>query len=184
MNNVHTQPQRGFTLFIAVIVSSLTVIIALAILGVSTTQLELAGFSRQSEVSFEAASAAAECIRFYDVSTAHGGTFDVPGDGSTQGSTAQVTCFGSTATNSNGAARSGTEQRFQWTWNTNTTCSIASVYKFYSTSGAVDMDSVGVTAYDCPSNVECTVVQARGYNAACNALSGSSVIERALFLVY
>lgn len=183
MNKRKLQQSKGFTLFIAVVVSSLMVIIALAVLGVARTQLELAGYARSSEISFQGATAVAECIRFHDVSTTNGGTFDVPGDGSDQASAAQITCLGSTVSNSNGRVASGEEQRFQFTWNTNQ-CAIASVYKFYDTSADVDMDGAGVTSYDCPEDVECTIVKARGYNAACNALSGTDVLERALLLVY
>lgn len=178
------QNSRGFTLLLAIIVSSIALAIGITIANLTLKQFLLSGVSRDSEMAFSAANAAVECLRYYDISLADGNTFDVPGDGSAQAEVANIQCFGQALNNLESEAVSGDEQRFQATWGTQNTCTDFSIYKFYSTSGDEDINVDGVSAGTCPEGAECTVIKARGYNRSCNSLTGSRVVERELTLVY
>lgn len=183
---------RGFTILIAIVVAGITLAIALSILSITLKQLSLGGIARESEIAFQAANAGVECIRFHDVAASEEDSFDVPGNGGEQTVRVSITCLGTATQNSAAGsdldylARSREEQRFTWTWDSNQVCTDVSVYKYYSTSGSVDMAPL-VTDRDCPDDVECTVVQARGYNAPCSAVTGSGaarIVERVLTYIY
>lgn len=179
--NTHTRSStrrqsRGFTVFIAIMVASLVLMIGLVLLDITRKQVRLAGIARESDIAFFAANAGLECVWFHDFQN---GRFSIspPDSGS-------VACFGTSATNQNGTPASGSEQLYAWTWGTEADrCSEVSVYKFLSTSGDVDMSSIGVER-TCPEGAECTVVKARGYNAACDGLEAVGVVEREVTTVY
>lgn len=181
--------KRGFTVLISIVIASIVIAIALSIMGITMKQLTLAGIARESEVAFQAANAGVECIRFYDISASNGDSFDVPGNGTEQSTRTTLSCLSgvvlNTASSSDGdyLAASGEEQLFTWTWDSGSVCTDVSVYKFYSSSGVEDMDPL-ITDRDCPEGVECTVIKARGYNAPCNAISSSRVVERELTVIY
>jgi Tfp pilus assembly protein PilE len=59
-------PQRGFTLLIAVILSSVVLAIGLALLDISYKQLVLASVAKNSQYAFYAADSALECALYYD----------------------------------------------------------------------------------------------------------------------
>jgi Tfp pilus assembly protein PilX len=61
-----TQPQRGFTLLIAVILASVTLALALALLDVAYKQITLAFAAKHSHYAFAAADTALECALYYD----------------------------------------------------------------------------------------------------------------------
>jgi len=185
MNNTLVQQHtRGFTILIAVVVASIVLSIGLAMLGIVFKQLQISGVAHESETAFHAAYAGAECAEYYDGSETQN-EFDVPGDGSLQGSATSITCMEVTAANSNGRVRSGEEQRFEFTWDGGDACTIVSFYKFYSTSSSqsVVVDGTQMRS-DCPVGAECSVVKSRGYNASCNALTGSRVVEREITTVF
>jgi hypothetical protein len=176
--------RRGFTLFIAIVTAAIVIAIALALLDVTRKQVKLAGIAYQSEIAFQAANAGLECVRFYDVSQSHGGRFDVPSDGST-GALASPECFGNEPDEKGGTAKSGSAQWYEWTWADGTRCTDVSVYKFYDASDPEPVVIDGRTVRsDCPAGVECTVIKARGYNGACNAVGVEGSIERELTAVY
>jgi len=58
--------QRGFTLIIAVILSSVSLALAMALLDVSYKQVTLALSAKQSNYAFAAADTALECALYYD----------------------------------------------------------------------------------------------------------------------
>lgn len=58
--------QRGFTLLIAVILSSVALAIGLALLDIAYKQVVLASAAKQSQKAFYAADAAMECVLYYD----------------------------------------------------------------------------------------------------------------------
>lgn len=59
-------PQRGFTLLIAVILSSVALSIGVALLDIAYKQVILASAARQSEAAFYNADTALECALYYD----------------------------------------------------------------------------------------------------------------------
>ncbi|MBU0750479.1 pilus assembly PilX N-terminal domain-containing protein [Patescibacteria group bacterium] len=62
---ISTQP-RGFTLLIAVILSSVVLTIGLALLDMAYKQVILASTAKQSQKAFYAADSALECALYYD----------------------------------------------------------------------------------------------------------------------
>lgn len=63
---MHTHTQRGFTLLIAVILASVTLAMALALLDVAYKQVTLAFAAKYSQYAFAAADSALECALYYD----------------------------------------------------------------------------------------------------------------------
>ncbi len=63
---MHTTPQRGFTLLIAIVLSSVMLALALALMDVTYKQVLLASTAKQSQFAFYAADTGLECILYYD----------------------------------------------------------------------------------------------------------------------
>lgn len=59
--------QRGFTLLLAAIVSSIVLILGSAIYQIAMKQLELSALGRDSQLAFYAADTGAECALYWDV---------------------------------------------------------------------------------------------------------------------
>lgn len=186
MSNIATLKQRGFTVLIATLVATVVLAIGLSIMGITMKQLKLSGISRESEIAFQSANAAMECVRYHDLQN---DAFDVPGDGSDQPGATTVSCFGVNATNANGTASSTSEQEYVWTWDSNEVCSVVILYKFYE-EGSTDGNTTGPSRASagltgtCPEDVECTVIKARGYNKPCSLFSSDKTVERELTVVY
>jgi len=178
--------QQGFMLLLAVLVAGIVLAIGMSILSVALKQFKISSIGFSSEKAFQAANAGMECLRYWDISSSNGGTFDVPGDGTPQSGPVSITCFGSTDTS--GAAQSGEEQNFQFEWN-NTgdskdgVCTDVSIYKYYD-SNAGTVINVGGYSETCPKGVECTIIQSRGYNRGCSQLNSTKTVERELFVRY
>ncbi len=63
---MYTTPQRGFTLLIAIVLSSVMLSLALALMDVTYKQVLLASTAKQSQFAFYSADSALECILYYD----------------------------------------------------------------------------------------------------------------------
>lgn len=63
---IYQPPHRGFTLLIAVVISSVILSLALALIDVAYKQIVLASTAKQSQYAFYAADSALECILYYD----------------------------------------------------------------------------------------------------------------------
>lgn len=63
---IHARPQRGFTLLVAIILSSVMLALALALLDVTYKQVLLSSTAKQSQFAFYAADSALECVLYYD----------------------------------------------------------------------------------------------------------------------
>ncbi len=71
--------QSGFTLFVALIVSSLLLSIGLSLSNIILKQLIFSGSGRESQIAFYAADSGAECALYWDVKDSLGvTTFDGP----------------------------------------------------------------------------------------------------------
>jgi hypothetical protein len=67
MKNINLKNnKRGFTLFVAMIVSGLLLAVGFSIGNIILKQLILSGSSKDSQISFYAASSGAECAQFWD----------------------------------------------------------------------------------------------------------------------
>ncbi|MBY0110744.1 hypothetical protein K2Y00_01950 [Patescibacteria group bacterium] len=63
---IYSSTHRGFTLLIAIILSSVILSLALALLDVAYKQIVLASTAKHSQYAFYAADGALECILYYD----------------------------------------------------------------------------------------------------------------------
>lgn len=59
-------PHRGFTLLVAVVLSSVALAIGLSLLGISYKQVLLASAAKQSQNAFYAADSVLECVLYFD----------------------------------------------------------------------------------------------------------------------
>lgn len=66
MAMMHSRPQRGFTLLIAIILASVALAIGLALANIAYRQVLLASAARNSHVAFYRADSAMECALYYD----------------------------------------------------------------------------------------------------------------------
>ncbi|MDB5265240.1 MAG: hypothetical protein JWN64_811 [Parcubacteria group bacterium] len=66
MMTSHTIPSRGFTLLIAVVMTSVLLSVALALIDVSYKQVLLASTARLSGIAIYAADSGVECALYYD----------------------------------------------------------------------------------------------------------------------
>jgi hypothetical protein len=179
--------RAGFTILYATIVSGIVLAIGLSVLNITLKQFLLSSVARESEVAFHAAYAGIECLRFYDRSTTDGHSFDIGSP------SANINCFGGTDTSPDTPA-SGQAQDVAYTWTADGTavCTEAEIYKFHDTTADAPIaQSQGgpipdneVVLDECPQNAYCTVIQSRGYNAACNSKSGPRVVEREITIEY
>ncbi len=72
--NKNLKKQTGFTLFVALIVSSLLLSIGLSLSNIILKQLIFSGSGRESQIAFYAADSGAECALYWDVKDAVGVT--------------------------------------------------------------------------------------------------------------
>lgn len=175
--------KKGLALLVTLVVATVVLGIAAALLNVAVKQYKLSGIAVASEMAFQAAQAGIECAVYTDTVKTPGSTpFDVPGDGTEQAVPSRMACMDQPEIasdmsldldgNVNGLFISGGEQRFQYSWGTPThpVCTEVSVFKFYSTGATLDMSTpLGevVGSRFCSQNSHCTVIKSRGYNVAC-----------------
>ena len=197
MNNPYIKTKnKGFTLLLSVLISGIVLAVGLSLLSVALKQFKISSIGLNSEVAFQAANAGVECVKYWDLSSVDGGSFDVPGNGTpSPGGRTDITCMGGTETAcvtnpagngcNNAGARSGEEQEFEFIWTNGgiDICTNVSVWKFFDVSSDQPMASAGVNR-DCPTGVECTVIHSRGYNRDCNQLNSLKTVERELFVRY
>ncbi|GEM_PF-1054484 len=200
-NDVKKQnSERGITLLITLLTMGVLLSVAASLMFITLKQYQLSGIVYSSEIAFQAATAGVECALYHDLVD---NAFDVPGDESEQAIPSSMGCFGSGAVSNlstdgdgDGQATSGEEQLFRYSWShpgEDAVCTEISVYKFYDESSDVDVNVPGVvrdinndgTPDPCPSGSECTVLQSRGYNVACNLIdTAARVVEREYTQVY
>lgn len=180
--------QEGITLFITLLITGVLLAVSSSLLNITLKQFQFSSISEISEKAFYAANSGMECALFHDHIL---NKFDIPGDGGSSprlpaGSNAGPNCMGAGAASDalkplDSDRSSGEEQRFEISWDD--VCTKISVYKFFNTNADEDMSSV-VAGRTCAQGLECTVVASRGYNAPCNSLTGSKVVEREITIVY
>jgi type II secretory pathway pseudopilin PulG len=187
--NNKRKKQRGFTLLIAVLLSTVVLAIGLSILNITLKEFILSTIARESAVSLNAADAGLECAFYWDRST-QGNRFDIPVSspfGMTPGAPATTidnACMGQSITV--GGRQNGQAQEFEIQWNppdvTDTVCARVSVTKY--TNMCMAYDASGNCARFCPAGIECTRVVSYGYNNACTELDKRNTVERALRALY
>lgn len=63
---MHTETQRGFTLLIAIVLTTVLLSVSLALLDIAFKQVTLSSTARQSQHAFYAADSAMECALYWD----------------------------------------------------------------------------------------------------------------------
>lgn len=201
----------GMTLLVTLLVMSVLLSISASLLNISLKQYRLSGIARDSEMAFQAASAAMECAVFNDVQTTpspfsvnvDGTPVDEVGEGSRL--LEPLNCMGDSSNDieetNDGEVVSREEQLFRFQWNAagpgNDVCSEISVYKFSEMGASTDViemaTQMGVppnprtkcrATTDIDSPIVCTVIRTRGYNVPCNRLNDPRAIERELVQRY
>ena len=200
-----TTQQDGLTLLVTLLLMGVLLGVSTSLLNVTLKQYQLSGIAYASEVAFQAANAGMECILYHDFPADEDASspFEVSGTDDGRTRVPDLNCMGETSADEavgslSGEVISGEEQQFEFDLNSDLDgdsdlCVNVSVYKFYETT-AFDGDAVGpdvivdgVEMRDdpCPEGSECTVVQSRGYNVACNQIgTGARVVEREYTQVY
>lgn len=190
----------GFTLFIALIVSSLLLAIGFSLSTIILKQLVFANSGKESQLAFYAADSGAECALYWDRKDFNGfTTFD-----STFGTTSvyeEIFCGGGGKTNppipQSGRVGSFSKVSADLTQATTTfyvdysdpenenhkACAKVLVYKWLDTSGAnpIERTQIDSRGYNVPLN---NGVTGPGGNAICDFAGSNRVVERAIRLDY
>ena len=146
--------QKGFTLFIAVLIGSLMLAIGFSIFNLSFKELLLSASSRDSQIAFYAADTGLECALYHDQKLRD---FQITGSGST----ASITCAGQTVS----ATRLSGSGVFSWGWALETSSGLCA--------------KVEVNKYTSP---ERTVIRSLGYNTCAD--TDPRKTERGLRVIY
>jgi Tfp pilus assembly protein PilX len=173
--------QRGFTLFIAAMVSSVLLSLAIYMAGIAQKELLLTNLARESQYAFYAADAGAECMLYMDFL----GYFD-PANGAQSARGCNDTLLanlgaGQTVGGTGGATPTG---NFTPVFTTSTTvpslrfsyqqanrCIITHIYKIDANSDGI-LDNNG------------TRIDSLGYNTTCAQTNSPRRLERAVRLQY
>ncbi len=164
--------QKGFTLFIAALVSSVLLSLAIYMAGIAQKELLLTNLARESQYAFYAADAGAECSLYLDFQ----GRFE-PGTGQTA-----IQCGGVLLTNLADSTSTGT-----YTTALTTSSSTPSVRLRYQQAGRCIMMYIyklDVSPTDGILDANGTIIDSRGYNTACNLTDSPRRLERAVRLQY
>ena len=156
MNN-RQRDQKGFTLFIALIMMGTLLLIAAGIVSLATRQALISASGRESQYAFYAADTGIECALFWDVKNSTGISAFATSTSSS------ITCNGASATVGGGGNSSPTSI-FSFTLTPDTYCATVTVNKAYI------------------SGVLRTTIEAKGYNT-CD-LSNPRRVERAIRATY
>lgn len=174
---------RGFTLFVAVLVSSLVLAIGFSIGSIALKQLMISGSGGGSLVAFYAADSAIECATYWDRKNAAGDLWDQSPFGTSTPDTADF--------DPNGTGLCGSEGHlYNWTktCDNSPTCDASSLAA--TTTFAIDFgdpldEKYAACAYvavgkstDAVTGEESTNIIARGYNTNLITASGECNLEK------
>jgi Tfp pilus assembly protein PilX len=164
--------QRGFTLFIAALVSSVLLSLAIYMAGIAQKELLLTNLARESQYAFYAADAGAECSLYLDFQ----GRYE-PGTGQTA-----IQCGGVLLTNLADSTSTGT-----YSTALTTSASTPSVRLQYQQAGRciiMHVYKLDVSPTDGILDANGTIIDSRGYNTACSLTNSPRRLERAVRLQY
>lgn len=144
---------RGFTILIAAIISSIVITIGVSVVGFVKHQLVLTGISEQSELAMSAADAGIECLSYWEGK----GRFDL------STTTSSISCLGQTYSATGGGSFSDSRS-----WTTDAGTAVCTKMTLTKTASG---DTVSTT------------LVSSGYNVGCGAISsGTEVVERQIKL--
>jgi len=180
--------KRGFTIFLAMLVSSLSLAIGLAIYDLVSRELVLSQTTNQSQYAIFAADAGAECALYWDNKCTPGANAScvctqTDGSGTCVGGTAFPTSTASTNPNSGlvcGNYDITNNTVLSYPWQVVKNAGDATVtFKISSSTRSGPCATVVVTKTGTPAQ---TTIVSRGYNTC--AATGVVRIERALQISY
>jgi len=151
---------RGFTLFMAVIVMGTLLLVAVGIVSLAVRQILISSSARESQYAFYAADTGIECALYWDVQNPSGVSAF-----STSTSSTNITCNGPSLLPVGGGGSSMPTSTFAFTFSPNEPyCATVAVNKKYV------------------SNVLVTTIESKGYNT-CDT-SNPRRVERAVRVTY
>lgn len=167
--------ERGLALLLAVIIASLVLAIGLGILHVTMKQLDLGTSTRGSEVAYQAAASAADCILYLRrtesaLFLAPNGTSNIP-----------ISCLG--LSNKHFAESNPASNVFlyqsggqDWTAGSDTLCVAMDVYILNASgqSSSISYSDAIHGSMSCTAGDVCTYGYARGHNDTCANLGLSN----------
>lgn len=159
-NNQH-QYQKGFTLFIAIVVTGVLLVIVTGMINLATRQTLISSSGQESQHAFYAADAGMECALYWDVKNPLGYSAFSTSTGS------NITCNGSANLPVGGGTDSAPTSTFSFTFSPDPYCATVAVNKKYVPPG---------------SGVLVTTIESKGYNT-CDA-SNPRRVERAVRAKY
>lgn len=172
LKNEQNSSERGFTLLVAVIVSSLVLAIGLSILNITLKEFILSSIARESEYAFYAADAGMECALFWDGLNRNrfGSSAATPPVVPTyvQCAGGNVKTWGGGSDTQVGGQPYGTPSQFEIRWGTPEVC--------------VQVEVIKTLIADVNGDYVRTVVESRGRNN-CD-LNNPRTVERALRASY
>lgn len=173
--------QTGFALLITLVVISVLLAVGISMLDVTVKQISLSTTSRDSEISFHAASAGVECA----VNTRQqiDPTVAIP-------SSKTFTCFESPRGVNETTSYGGRSHQYtaQWSWQNGDQdlCTQVDMFILDARAGSYthSFSDQGLDDQSCDDGGVCTVVFSRGFNRACNDLDSLRTVQRELTIVF
>ncbi len=193
--------KNGFALVVSIVVASIVLAIGLTLLNITVKQLTLSSISRESEISFQVASAGLDCLRFWSYFNTE--FFREPV--TTPGSAPVIGCFGNSPMNYGNESMldpsvytdgdsytNAVDYQFEWGTGLGARCVEMEMYTMVASSSVdYEVDFSYSTGYDISDNIGdaglkeclagniCTVVVTRGYNRGCSEIQTSLIaVER------
>ncbi|MCA9359671.1 hypothetical protein KC850_01385 [Candidatus Kaiserbacteria bacterium] len=199
-------PENGFALLITLIVVGVVLSVGMTILDLSIKQVKLSTNARESEVSFHAANAGAECARYWrryksDPDKA---------DDMVRGIDISPTCFGEVPETSNPITKTNIipddpssgevfQYQYEFEWGGSTRCTEINTIVASSTLGAGGITISNMRSYvpgfpttptiplgeaTCDEGSQCTILAVSGYNRPCSSKSGYGSVQREVLLQF
>lgn len=179
------QTQSGFALLLTLIVVSVVLAIGLSLLDITLKQFLLSGTARDSEVSFHAAYAGAECVQYYRIQDLAanfiGSQFSLLADCLPDTDAGEYSHNYTALNPDSGPAGSVHYSTYQITWGPDSDrCTEMDVYVFDASAGEVTYNVAvyGDSSEVCAAGATCSVILSRGYNRGCSNLSSLRTIQR------
>ncbi len=155
--------QRGITILVAVLVTSILLAIGLSIFNTTLKDLVFASTGRESEIAFFAADTGIECAQYWDLKGNGGlGVFATSSDSTFPGS---IICNGNSVA-LNVPSDTETDSQAVTTFSLSDPCVDVTVTKTLNSAGSID-----------------TKLEAKGHNK-CPVNSSSRVVERGIVINY
>lgn len=190
--------QSGFALLLSIVVASIVLAIGITMLNLTVKQLTLSSVARESNISFHAAEAGTDCIRYWRQKKAGKFIDDTIGFFADRNNAPNIKCFGKNSNYRFGERldrkRSGYMNKFiyqyDWGYKTDKFCTEIDMYIMVADGNGNDYTynfakhNISVAAgkdgvKTCRADDVCTLTIVRGYNRACSDLASSLMtVER------